>query len=101
MIFQLFQDSSIFTYSFNNNPTERTANIINEELNQINNSLKANKIKVKVYKRNIIFSYRKQIIIPNTQLGSENIEVTDSIKFLGFAPDGKQNFKCQVTALNN
>ena len=68
--------------------------VINKDLLSINKWLKANKIKINVSKNKyIIFSYRKQFLLPNIQHDAENIEVTDSLKFLGIVLDGRLKFK--------
>ena len=49
----------------------------------------------------IILPYRKQFLLPNIQLGAENIEVTNSINFLGIALDEKLKFRNQVGVKSN
>ena len=64
--------------------------------------VKASKIKVNVSKsKYIIFSYIKQLSPPSNQLGAENIEVTDSVKFSGIVLDEKLNLKNHVGLISS
>ena len=64
--------------------------------------VKANKIRVNVSKsKYIIFSFRKQFLLPNIQHGAENIEITDGVKFLGIVLDEKLNLKNLVGLISS
>ena len=82
------------------NTPDLISSTINLELEIINIWLINNKIKVNHNKSKfILFSYRKNLILPNINLGNNIISETDSTKFLGIIIDKKLNFKAHVNQI--
>ena len=100
--FTLFADDSTLSCKFNSTDPNLISNTLNIELEIVNNWLINNKIKVNHNKSKfILFSYRRNLILPNIYLGNNIISETETTKFLGIIIDKKLNFKAHINQICN
>jgi len=93
--YTLFADDSTLSASFNRN--DDIAGTINAELVNVNSWLKANKICINANKtKYILFTYRKNIVLPPILINNDRIGEVNHIKFLGILFDKNLTFKNHV-----
>ena len=98
--FNLFADDSTLTCNFKNNRYANINDVLSDQLKPINNWLSLNKIKINTEKSHfIVFSYRKNLIIPPIRFGDGFINQCSSTKFLGIIIDQNLNFKPHIDYL--
>ena len=88
--FTLLADDSTLSCKFNNTDPDLISNTLNLELEIVNNRLINDEIKDNHSKSKfILFSHRKNLILPNINVGNHNISETDSTKFVGIIIEKK------------
>ena len=74
---------------------------VNTELTKINNWLIKNKIQININKsKYILFSYRKNILLPPIFFNQQLLTNTESIKFLGITLDKNLNFHNHINLIS-
>jgi len=93
--FTLFADDSTLSASFID--IEVISQQVNAALGNVNSWLRANKLSINAEKtKYIVFSYGGSKILPRIQIGDEEINRTDEIKFLGIIIDEHLTFRAHV-----
>ena len=97
--FILFADDSTLSSILPNSSTpNEIVSTINNELNKINNWLISNKLCLNDEKtKYMLFSYRKQIQLPDIKIGNYKILQTECTKFLGIFIDNNLTFKNHIS----
>ena len=93
LLYSSLVDSTLSTSFAEENALEFTLTLTHQ-LNNVNNCLISNHICINADKtKYMIFSYRKQLHLTNIKIGSETIEETNNVKFLGIIFDKHLTFK--------
>ena len=99
--FTLYADDSTLSTCIRENEIDRDTKIINTELHKVYLWLSANKILINSTKtKYMVFSYSKNITLPEIKIGNNTILQTDFTKFLGIYIDTHLTFKHHISEIS-
>ena len=98
----LYADDSTLSTCISEKELEKSAEIINDELNKVYMWLNANKIALNKKKTNfMVLSYNNNVMLPIIKMGPNIIEETDVIKFLGLHIDNHLTFRNHISIISS